>query len=800
MGNNQMGDEQKAVRDGRDAIERAVEAHRAGRLQEAKDLYEDVLRSQPSHGDANHNLGVVHLQLGNAKEALPYLNAAWQASPQQGQYWLSYIDALIRAGDSKPAQQLLEQGRERGLQGQEFDRLEQQLLQALSVPNSAQIYFKTAISLESQGKFNDAILNLQLAITINVNFPQAHCLLGRVYRSLGQLELARDNFTIAINLQPNLAEAHYLLSILFKDIGNLVDARIHITKALKLRSNYFEAYIAIAIIDGLENKFAYALAHIEAALRIDESIEAKALFVEYITKIKFTTPSPFTLSLLLRAVVETWSRPNFISNTIASIVLLDADTNDIKNLITHNNLSELKPKFIDNSYIFKILNSNKLFIALISSGPISIYEMELFLTKLRTFLLEALADLIELNDNSNLFIIFPAALATQCYLNEYVFSIEDFEYSKILFLRDKISHCLQYDIEINPTTLLVVASYIPLLSIPYAERLGQRVWQEDVARLINLQVTNPSLVNITKAAIPILTTVEDEVSMLVRSQYEESPYPVWKDTSVGSQPKFAIDFLHKMFPLSNFVYSKDLLSPDILVAGCGTGQQAIEVALKFKDSKVLAIDISIASLAFAKSKAIEMGINSVDFGCADILKLYEINKKFDIIEATGVLHHMKDPWIGWDALLKILKPGGFMRIGLYSQIARTEIRNFRHELISKSIPSNTDEIRKLRKKLLNNSENYANIINSSDFFNTSGCRDLLCHVHEFNLSLSEINDYLIKNNLKFLGFELNSQILKLYKIKYPNDNDSTNLNFWNEFEFNNPSTFRGMYQFWIQKL
>ena len=129
MGNNQMGDEQKAGRDGRDAIERAVEAHRAGRLQEAKDLYEDVLRSQPSHGDANHNLGVVHLQLGNAKEALPYLNAAWQASPQQGQYWLSYIDALIRAGDSKPAQQLLEQGRERGLQGQEFDRLEQQLLQ-----------------------------------------------------------------------------------------------------------------------------------------------------------------------------------------------------------------------------------------------------------------------------------------------------------------------------------------------------------------------------------------------------------------------------------------------------------------------------------------------------------------------------------------------------------------------------------------------------------------------------------------------------------------------------------------------
>ena len=52
---------------------------------------------------------------------------------------------------------------------------------------------------------------------------------------------------------------------------------------------------------------------------------------------------------------------------------------------------------------------------------------------------------------------------------------------------------------------------------------------------------------------------------------------------------------------------------------------------------------------------------------ADILNLDQLNQDFDIIESSGVLHHMDEPLIGWKSLTDILKPGGLMNIGLYSE-------------------------------------------------------------------------------------------------------------------------------------
>ena len=52
------------------------------------------------------------------------------------------------------------------------------------------------------------------------------------------------------------------------------------------------------------------------------------------------------------------------------------------------------------------------------------------------------------------------------------------------------------------------------------------------------------------------------------------------------------------------------------------------------------------------------------------MRLGALGRTFDLIESNGVLHHMADPWAGWRVLLSLLRPGGFMRIGLYSEIAR----------------------------------------------------------------------------------------------------------------------------------
>ena len=126
-----------------------------------------------------------------------------------------------------------------------------------------------------------------------------------------------------------------------------------------------------------------------------------------------------------------------------------------------------------------------------------------------------------------------------------------------------------------------------------------------------------------------------------------------------------------MFPQGPLQDLREPESLDILVAGCGTGQQPIGTAQRFPRASVLAIDLSLASLAYAKRKSDAAGV-AIEYAQADILEL-DLDRRFDIVESSGVLHHLADPMCGWAALEKLVKPGGFMRIGLYSELGRSNV-------------------------------------------------------------------------------------------------------------------------------
>ena len=78
----------------------------------------------------------------------------------------------------------------------------------------------------------------------------------------------------------------------------------------------------------------------------------------------------------------------------------------------------------------------------------------------------------------------------------------------------------------------------------------------------------------------------------------------------------------------------------------------------------MAIDLSLASLAYAQRKTEEFRIENIKYMQTDILDLGQLNKKFDFIKSVGVLHHMADPIASWKALTNCVKPGGLMKIGL----------------------------------------------------------------------------------------------------------------------------------------
>src|SRR4029077_15678562 len=158
-----------------------------------------------------------------------------------------------------------------------------------------------------------------------------------------------------------------------------------------------------------------------------------------------------------------------------------------------------------------------------------------------------------------------------------------------------------------------------------------------------------------------------DVSKQVRGQYEENPYPRWVHAALAGEPIALDEHLRNQFPSAPF---RPLGNPDgidILVAGCGTGRHPIEVAHKYKAARVLAVDLSLSSLFYAKRKTPAGAANTSQYVKADILKLESIGRTFDLIDASGVLHHLSDVKAGWRGLLKLLRPRGFMRVGLYSE-------------------------------------------------------------------------------------------------------------------------------------
>ena len=112
----------------------------------------------------------------------------------------------------------------------------------------------------------------------------------------------------------------------------------------------------------------------------------------------------------------------------------------------------------------------------------------------------------------------------------------------------------------------------------------------------------------------------------------------------------------------------------ILVAGCGTGKHAINIALYDSEIAIHAIDLSLASLAYAKRKSQEMNIKNIQWFQSDILKLMDHEESYDLIESVGVLHHLEKPKQGFDILSNKLNNGGLMRLGLYSRTYRNLLK------------------------------------------------------------------------------------------------------------------------------
>jgi SAM-dependent methyltransferase len=385
------------------------------------------------------------------------------------------------------------------------------------------------------------------------------------------------------------------------------------------------------------------------------------------------------------------------------------------------------------------------------------------------------------------------AVAQQCFINEYVFRQSERETEQVQALRTLLLRKSAAGDDIAPLRLASVAAYVPLHSLPEADVLAARRWPQILSDLVRQTLCEPLQEIDDGKAIPVLTGVDDEASLRVMQQYEQNPYPRW-----------TLDALAALAEDGENGAGFDLIDPrrdgDILIAGCGTGQHAFEIARRFPKAHVLAVDISLPSLAYARRKTREAGLNNVDYAKADILSLGSLGRSFDRIETVGVLHHLADPERGWRILLSMLRPGGIMRVGLYSETARRSVTSVRTFITERGYRPTAEDIRQCRQDVIRNCEErgWLRVIESADFYSMSGCRDLLFNAVEHRFTIPRIKAFLDANGLSFLGFETEPWVGTKFQEQF-GAAALSDFDAWTAFEADNPLAFRYMYVLSLRK-
>ena len=767
-----------AGRSTRALLATALDFYRRGALTEAERIYRQIVAIAPDNADALLQLGMLSGNLGRFAEAEACLEKAALLRPtapvcrsalgmlrtQQGRYAdavacfdaalaldPAYVHALVARGDA-----LRELGRVPAAE-ESYRRA------AAAAPGVWEIRFGWAGALADLGNFDEAIRVYGELLAKRPQSAAAHFNLAGVLRDRGRTDEALRHYQAALAADANFAPARVSLALTLNRLGQPDEALATASEALRRHPDEAGARAAFATIAGVHAPAAY---NAEFCAGLHQCFAADDVRYEDLGR------SATAQIGLKYGLVGTLPAIEAAGGAAAQAAL-DAGAAD------------------------GIFADPLLHLILMRTG-IRDLPLEAFLTGARRRFLFA-------RDLPSSFHPFAAALALQGFNNAYVFAAGDDEEARVATEGTALEAALERfaaptaDLE---SGLLRYALYAPLIGLKGAIALLRPAaadWSESVRSVIETCLRQPAAEIEISRTIHALGAIADRTSRAVQAQYEEHPYPRWLSMARSAPENFGVR-MRRRFPgieLPAFVWQP----LEILVAGCGTGQEPIRTARTLRQVRVIAVDLSRASLAYASRKARELGVANVEFLQADILDLDKVGRKFPVIEAVGVLHHMASPLDGWRRLTALLHPGGFMYVALYSAIARADVAAARTRIAELGLRPVARDIRGFRRRILWGEEGprLARLAHARDIYDLNGCRDLLFHASERSFTLDEVADMLAELGLEFLGFDLGGEAVRRYRAANPDDPAATDLRRWACFEEANPETFLGMYVFWCRK-
>jgi len=293
--------------------------------------------------------------------------------------------------------------------------------------------------------------------------------------------------------------------------------------------------------------------------------------------------------------------------------------------------------------------------------------------------------------------------------------------------------------------------------------------------------------------------VPEDDEHAVKRFYERHVFPRWEDLAPWEQPE----------QLAAPLRAGGAAGKSVLVAGCGTGRWACHFAASFPGASVLGVDVSEASVRFALERKRRFALRNLEFEAAD-LRGWRPERRFDLIECGGVLHHLEDPEAAWARLVSLLRPDGVMLVSLYSRMGRWPLKALREDLMPSVLPGWTpgagapilddEALRRFRQALLARTwtSELLQLARSPDLHSLARLRDTFFHPLEHEYTWLEVQQMLDRLGLRSLGLDADPDLLGLFHKAMPG-RDPADLSAWHELEVRMPELFIGMYELFVAK-
>jgi tetratricopeptide (TPR) repeat protein len=508
------------------ALEEAARLHRQGALADASSRYRQVLESEPDHAGALYHLAVIGCQQGEFDRGIELVRRSLASDPRQPrahnllgmalgrlgrqqEALASFDDALLLQPDfadahGNRASALMELGRA----AEAVESYERALaLQADSVGD----WLNLGSALHQLGRHDDAIASYERALALRPEFVEAHFNRGNVLAHLARYEEALAGYDRTLSLNRRHAAALGRRGHVLAKLGRIEHAIASFEEVLALAPNYPGALADLAhtLLSQERDPAARprAVAAVTRALASKETAEAKSLFVECIRNRKFTSDPFNARPLVLRALAEPWDRPADLAMPAVSLVKLNPAIKDTcaravaawHARITLEGLSGRLTAIADDELLRVVLEA----------VPVCDVELERLLTGIRSILLSAVQEGPATPGEDGLLRFF-CALARQCFINEYVFDVASDEVEGPRRLREKLTRVIASGGPVPVPSMVALACYLPLHSLPGTESLLDKSWSPAVTALLTQQVREPLEERLARSFIPHLIAVADE--------------------------------------------------------------------------------------------------------------------------------------------------------------------------------------------------------------------------------------------------------------------------------------------------